>query len=400
MLFQGVVIAGQRVDLRVREGCIVAVCPVEGVGMKALHPEGGEPVMDGGMLTPHFAEPHCHLDAALTGERSPNRSGTLHEGIENWSSIRDGLTTEDVLDRARRAVDWYVSWGATRIRTHVDTGSMVAVQALLELREALKDQVEIQVVAFPQEGILRAPGRREAWEAAVAAGCDAVGAIPHFERTHEEGRESVRMAFALAEKHGCQVDLHCDETDDPESRNLEVACEEALTRGWSDRVIAGHCTAMHSYPDDYAAKVIEMVVASGVQVVANPLDNVVLQGRNDGYPKRRGITRVDELWAAGATVGIGHDSVVDPWYRLGTANLVDAAYMLLHVAQLTQEDEMRRVFETLHTDNHRCFGGAPVLQVGAVASFLWWDAVDPIEVLRSRPRPRVFQAGVAVGPTG
>ena len=400
MLFQGVVVAGQWVDLRVRANRIEAVRPISGTGMKALHPEADEEVVLGGMLTPHFAEPHCHLDAALTGERVPNRSGTLVEGIENWSAIRDGLSAEDVTTRARRAVDWYVSWGATRIRTHVDTGSMVAVEALLALRDSLKGRVELQVVAFPQEGILRAPGRREAWEAAVAAGCDAVGAIPHFERTTLEGWQSVRMAFELAEQHDCQVDLHCDETDDPMSRNLEVACEEALARGWDDKVIAGHCTAMHSYPDPYAAKVIELVVASGVQVVANPLDNIVLQGRYDGYPKRRGITRVDELWAAGATVGIGHDSVMDPWYRLGTANLVDAAYMLLHVAQLTSEDEMRRVFETLHKDNHRCFGGAPVLEEGCEASFLWWDAADAIEVLRSRPRPRVFQAGEEVVVSG
>ncbi len=396
MLFQGVVVSGHWVDLRVRNGQIEAIRPVSQQGIAALHPEEGESVVLGGMLTPHLAEPHCHLDAALTGERSPNRSGTLVEGIENWARIRDELTHEDVTARARRAIDWYRSFGTTRIRTHVDTASEVAVDALLSLRDALKGQVELQVVAFPQEGILRAPGREEAWEQAVAKGCDAVGAIPHFERTVEEGWRSVRMAFALADKYGCQVDLHCDETDDPMSRNLEVACQEALQRGWADKVIAGHCTAMHSYPDPYAAKIIELVVASGVQVVANPLDNIVLQGRYDGYPKRRGITRVDELWAAGATVGIGHDSVMDPWYRLGTANMVDAAYMLVHVAQLTSEDEMRRVFGTLCGDNHRCFGGAPVLEEGATATFLWWDAADPIEVLRSRPRPRVFQDGAEV----
>lgn len=393
MLFQGVVVEGQWVDLRVRDGRIAAIRSVSEQGLAALHPEPGEEVVLGGMLTPHLAEPHCHLDAALTAERCPNQSGTLVEGINNWSKIREGLTAEDVTDRARRTIDWYRSWGTTRIRTHVDTGSEVAVDALLQLREALAGEVELQIVAFPQEGILRGPGRREAWERAVAKGCDAVGAIPHFERTTQEGWASVRMAFDLAEAHGCQVDLHCDETDDPGSRNLEVACQEALDRGWTDRVIAGHCTAMHSYPDPYAAKVIELVAASGVQVVANPLDNIVLQGRYDGYPKRRGITRVDELWAAGCSVGIGHDSVMDPWYRLGTANMMDAAYMLLHVAQLTSEDEMRRVFGTLCGENHRCFGGAPALVEGAQATFLWWDAADEIEVLRSRPRPRVFSGG-------
>jgi len=384
------------VDLRVRDGRISAIHPVDASGPDALHPEVDESVVIGGMLTPPFAEPHVHLDAALTGERAPNRSGTLIEGIANWSTLRDQLTAEDVQSRARRAVDWYVGCGALRIRTHVDTGSRVAVDALLALRDELAPAVELQVVAFPQEGILRASGRREAWEAAVAAGCDAVGAIPHFERTTEEGWQSVRLAFELAEQHDCAVDFHCDETDDPGSRNLEVVCAEALDRGWHDRVVAGHCTALHSYPNPYAAKVIALVAESGVQVVANPLDNTVLQGRYDGYPRRRGITRVDELWAAGASVGIGHDSVMDPWYRLGTANLVDAAYMLVHVAQLTSELEMRRVLGTLHGENHRPFGSIPTLEVGEPATFLWFDAADAIEVLRSRPRPRVFRNGVEV----
>jgi cytosine deaminase len=396
MLFQGVVVGEQWVDLRVRDGRIAAIHTVDVSGPDALHPEPDEDVVIGGLLTPPFAEPHVHLDAALTGALVPNRSGTLVEGIKNWAKIRDALRTEDVLVRARRTVDWYVGWGTMRIRTHVDTGSRVAVDALLGLRDELAPEVELQVVAFPQEGILRAADRREAWEAAVAAGCDVVGAIPHHERTAEEGWQSVRMAFDLAEKHDCAVDLHCDETDDPGSRNLEVVCAEALDRGWTDRVVAGHCTALHSYPNPYAAKVIDLVAESGVQVVANPLDNTVLQGRYDGYPRRRGITRVDELWAAGASVGIGHDSVMDPWYRLGTANLVDAAYMLVHVAQLTSEVEMRRVFATLHTENHRPFGSIPALDEGAPATFLWFDAADPIEVLRSRPRPRVFRDGVEV----
>ena len=247
-------------------------------------------------------------------------------------------------------------------------------------------------MAFPQEGILRQPGQRENWEQAVAMGCDAVGAIPHFERTTEEGWESVRMAYDLAEKHDVLLDFHCDETDDPGSRNLEVVCAEAMKRGFQRRVVAGHCTAMHSYPNPYAAKIIQLVVEAGVQVVANPLDNVVLQGRYDSYPKRRGITRVDELWAAGACVGIGHDSVMDPWYRLGTANLVDAAYMLLHVGHLTSEAEMARVFSTLYTDNHQPFGGIPTLKIGDAANVVWWPQDNPIDVLRIRPTPSVYFA--------
>ena len=282
----------------------------------------------------------------------------------------------------------YASHGTLRVRTHVDTGSLLAVETLIDLKtEALERGIELQVVAFPQEGILRAPGRQAQWEAAVALGCDAVGGIPHFERTAEEGWQSVRMAFDLAEKHGVMVDFHCDESDDPGARNLEVVCAETLDRGFAGRVVAGHCTALHSYPNPHAAKVIELVAESGVQVVANPLDNVVLQGRYDSYPRRRGLTRVDELWAAGALVGIGHDSVQDPWYRLGTADMLDPAYMLLHLGQLTSDAEMRRIFFCLSGDNHLAFGGPPELVEGARAQLLWWEDLDPVEILRARPVP-------------
>lgn len=369
------------VDLR-WDGGVHTVAPAH-----TLPPAPGDELVEGGLLTPPFAEPHVHLDAALLGPRAPNRSGTLREGIANWARLREELTPEDVAARAEATIALYRSWGVLRWRTHVDTGSRVAVEALLALRARTPG---LQVVAFPQEGIFRAPGRRAAWEAAVRAGCDAVGAIPHFERTTEEGWESVRLAFSLARELGLAVDLHCDETDDPGSRNLEVACAEALD-GPVRHVVAGHCTALHSYPDPYAAKVCELVAAAGVQVVTNPLDNVVLQGRYDGYPRRRGLTRVDQLWAAGATVGIGHDSVQDPWYRLGTANLLDAAYMLVHVGHLTSEADMKRVVRTLHTDNHLPFGAPPRVEPGAT-ELLHWPVPDEVELLRVRPRPRVLVA--------
>lgn len=388
MVFKSVLVDGELCDVHVH-GCEIAAITAPG----ALVPAPGEDDLVGGMLTPPTAEPHVHLDAVLLGARVPNRSGTLREGIANWASLRPGLTRQDVLERARTVVGWYRSHGTLRVRTHVDTGSLVAVEALLELRAELAGHVEIQLVAFPQEGILRAPGRREAWAEAVALGCDAVGAIPHFERTTEEGWASVRLAYDLAERHGAKLDFHCDETDDPGSRNLEVVCAQAIDRGFGGRVVAGHCTAMHSYPNPYAAKVCELVATAGVQVVVNPLDNVVLQGRYDGYPRRRGIARVDELWAAGAKVGIGHDSVMDPWYRLGTANLLDAASMLVHVGQLTGEHEMRRVLRTLSQENHLPFGAAPRVAVGEPATMLWYAAADEIEALRTRERPRVYVDG-------
>ena len=277
----------------------------------------------GGMVTPLLAEPHVHLDAVLLGARAPNRSGTLREGIRNWAMLREQLTEEDVRARALEVVGWYVRQGTLKIRTHVDTGCPVAVRALLQLRaELAQDQSlgcpELQVVAFPQEGILTDLKKRKAWEEAVHLGCDAVGAIPHFERSTEEGWASVRLAFALAEKHGLRVDLHCDETDDPGSRNLEVAAVDALDRGMGDRTVAGHCTALHSYPNPYAAKVIEWVARSGILVVCNPLDNSVLQGRYDNYPRRRGLTR------GGPALGGGREG--GHRARLGGGPLVPAGH--------------------------------------------------------------------------
>lgn len=387
-LFRNVRLGDAACDVRRRGRTLLAVAPA---GSLRSEPTD-DVVRDGGWLTPPLAEPHVHLDAALLGARRPNRSGTLREGIANWAELRESLTAEDLEARALQTADMYASWGALRIRTHVDTGSRLAVEVLVGLVPQLRARgIELQVVAFPQEGILRAPGRREAWEAAVAAGCDAVGAIPHFERTTEEGWRSVRLAFDLAEKHGRKLDFHCDETDDPGSRNLEVVCAEAIDRGLAGQVVAGHCTALHGYPNPYAAKVCELVAASGVQVVCNPLDNVVLQGRYDGYPRRRGLTRVDELWAAGATVGIGHDSVQDPWYRLGTANLLDAAYMLVHVGHLTGEAQMARVFDALIAANHLPWGGPPRLAEGYTGAVLWWPSADPVDLLRDRPRPAVLR---------
>ena len=399
MLFRDAWLDGARVDLRIDGAQITAVAPA-----CSLAPQAGEAVIAGGLLSPHFAEPHVHLDATQLGARYPNVSGTLVEGIANWAKARATLTVGDVRERALTTLRWYAARGTTRVRTHVDTASAVAAEALLALREELKSgfpgvpglTVELQVVAFPQEGILRGPGREDAWRRVVEMGCDAVGAIPHFERTTDEGWRSVRLAFELAEQHGLQLDLHCDETDDPGSRNLEVVCAEAIDRGFQGRVVCGHCTALHSYPNPHAAKVIALVAEAGVQVVANPLDNVVLQGRYDHYPKRRGLTRIDQLWDAGAVVGIGHDSVVDPWYRLGRADMLDAASMAVHLGHLTGIAQMNRAFRTLHHENHLPFGAPPALIEGGRADLLWFAAADPVEALRLRERPRVFQRGLEI----
>jgi len=382
---------GQRVDLDISDGHIQSVSSAT----PAPRPE----VLSGGMVCPHFAEPHVHLDATQLGARRPNRSGTLFEGIDNWAVLRASLDAEDVRARALKTVRWYLAHGTSRIRTHVDTASRTAAAALIALRDELTNPevlgmpVQIEVVAFPQEGILTDPQREADWREVVQMGCDAVGCIPHYESSHEAGDATVRMCFDLAEAHGLKVDLHCDETDDPAWRALLAVCDETERRGMGGRVVAGHCTAMHSWPDRLAEDACARVAGSGVQVVTNPLDNIVLQGRGDRYPKRRGLTRVDELWDAGAVVGIGHDSVVDPWYRLGTANMLDPAYMLIHAGHLTGEAQMERVFRTLHSDNHMPFGKPPSLRPGASADFLWFTAPDPIEALRTRRPPRVFYRG-------
>ncbi len=385
---------GRRVDILVEHGRIASIAPA---GAPEAYPEHS-----GGMVCPHFAEPHVHLDATQLGARRPNRSGTLFEGIANWASLRSTLDAEDVRQRALETVRWYRAQGTTRIRTHVDTACRPAAEALIALRAELRHPgtvglpIELEIVAFPQEGILTDPQREADWRAVVALGCDAVGCIPHYEGSHEAGDATVRMCFDLAEAHGLKVDLHCDETDNPDWRALLTVCEETQRRGMGGRVVAGHCTAMHSWPDALAETACARVADAGVQVVTNPLDNIVLQGRGDRYPKRRGLTRVDELWAAGAAVGIGHDSVVDPWYRLGTANMLDPAYMLVHAGHLTGEDEMVRVFETLHRENHLPFGDVPTLAPGEPATFLWFRAHDPIEALRTREPPRVFYLGQEV----
>jgi len=385
---------GTQVDVVTENGRIESITHHDPLG-----PPG---TIEGGMICPHFAEPHVHLDATQLGARMPNRSGTLFEGIDNWASLREQLTVADVRERALKTLGWYVRHGVTRVRTHVDTAGRPAAEALLALREELKHpdllgaSVHLQVVAFPQQGILTSPQRKADWEAVVAMGCDAVGCIPHYEASHADGDATVRLCFDLAEHHGVRVDLHCDETDDPSWRALLTVCQETARRGYGGRVVAGHCTAMHSWPDAVAEDAIQAVVNAQVQVVTNPLDNIVLQGRGDRYPKRRGLTRVDELWAAGATVGIGHDSVVDPWYRLGTANLLDPAYMLIHAGHLTGEADMMRVFRTLHHENHLPFGSPPRLEKGAPANLLWFAEANPIEAVRLRRTPRVFQNGIEI----
>ncbi len=388
-------LADRFVDMELRNGFITQIVdagasPVRAKGLDA----------QGGLLSPPYADPHIHLDAALLGADYPNQSGTLWEGIANWAKAKTKLTRADTLRRATQVLRWCVAHGTTSVRSHADTGCTIGVDALLSLRQEVADWCTLEVVAFPQDGIYTGSGREKALRRALEAGCDAVGAIPHYERTTAEGTTSLRHIFELAAEFGSKVDVHCDETDDPGSRHLETLCALTIDHKLQGRVVAGHCTAMHSYPTAYADKVIGWVVEAQVQVVANPLDNIVLQGRFDDYPKRRGITRIPELLAADAHVGIGHDSVMDPWYPLGTGNLLDAASMLIHVCQMTSIDEMNRIFRVVTEDNHRPFGRSPRLVVGEPADLLVHTVDSPIEVLRTRKPPRwVLRGGNVIAET-
>ncbi|ENY71150.1 cytosine deaminase [Aeromonas diversa CDC 2478-85] len=292
---------------------------------------------EGGLAIPPFVEPHIHLDTTQTaGEPSWNLSGTLFEGIERWAERKALLTHDDVNRRAIQTLKWQIANGIQFVRTHVDVSDpeLVALKAMLEVREEMAPWVELQIVAFPQEGIRSFPNGLELLEEALRLGADVVGAIPHFEFTREYGVESLHRMFELAERYDTLIDVHCDEIDDEQSRFVETLATLALERGWGERVTASHTTAMHSYNGAYASRLFRLLRMSGINFVANPLVNIHLQGRFDTYPKRRGITRVKEMLESGINVCFGHDDVFDPWYPMGTANMLQVLHMGLHVCQL------------------------------------------------------------------
>lgn len=291
----------------------------------------------GGLAIPPFIEPHIHLDTTQTaGEPNWNQSGTLFEGIERWAERKALLSHEDVKARAWKTLRWQIANGIQFVRTHVDVSdpSLTALKAMLEVKQEVAPWVDLQIVAFPQEGILSYPNGESLLEEALRLGADVVGAIPHFEFTREYGVESLHIAFRLAQKYQRPLDIHCDEIDDEQSRFVETVAALALKEGIGPRVTASHTTAMHSYNGAYTSRLFRLLKLSGINFVANPLVNIHLQGRFDTYPKRRGITRVKEMLESGINVCFGHDDVFDPWYPLGTANMLQVLHMGLHVCQL------------------------------------------------------------------
>jgi len=379
---------------------------ISSVGPAGSIPAAGRQELDaaGRLLSPPLVDPHVHMDAVLTvGEPRYNESGTLIEGIQTWSERKATLTHADVKDRAREAILWEVAQGTGLIRSHVDVcdPNLVALRALLELREEVCDIVELRLIAFPQDGILSFPKGKELMREAMRLGCDVIGGIPHYEWTREDGVEEVNFLFDLAKETGAPIDLHCDETDDEQSRFLEVVAARTMRDGMQGRVVAGHTTAFGSYNDAYAFKLLQILKRAGVTIVANPLDNIVLQGRFDTYPKRRGMTRVKELDAAGVNVACGHDSIMDPWYPLGRGSMLDAVSMLVHVAQMTGRAELFRAYDMVTVNPARA---AEIpdwrIAVGAPANFVVFDCSDEAEAIRLRPAARwVVRQGTVVAET-
>ncbi|UIE39175.1 cytosine deaminase [Leptodesmis sichuanensis] len=371
------------VDIAIQQGVVTAIAPkIAGAAKITLD-------IQQQLVSPPFVESHIHLDSALTaGQPRWNQSGTLFEGIEIWRERKQSLSLEDIKQRAIATLKQQASQGVLFVRSHADVSeaSLTALQALLEVREAVKDWITLQVVAFPQDGIYGSPNNETLLEKALEMGADAVGGIPHYELTREDGVQSIHRIFALAEKYDRLIDIHCDEIDDDQSRFLEVVAAYAIRSEMGSRVTASHTTAFASYNNAYAFKLLGFLRRTEINFIANPLINITLQGRTDTYPKRRGVTRVKELWQQGMNVSFGHDCIQDPWYPLGTGNMLDVASMGLHVCQMTGTAEMNACYDmvtwngakTLHLDDR--YG----IEVGKPANLIVLDAQDRYDALRKR----------------
>ncbi len=374
---------GRIADIGIKGDRITAIDTLTGA-------EAGE-VIDayGDLVSPPFVDPHFHMDATLSyGIPRVNASGTLLEGIGLWGELKEIVTVEDMVARGLRYCDWAASMGLLAIRSHVDTcdDRLLGVQAMLELRDKVKGYIDLQLVAFPQDGFYRDPTARDNTIRALDMGVDVVGGIPHFERTMADGAASVRELCEMAAQRGLRVDMHCDETDDPMSRHVETLAQEVTRLGLQGRAAGSHLTSMHSMDNYYVSKLLPLIAEAGLAAIPNPLINITIQGRHDTFPKRRGLTRVKEMQAHGIPVGFGQDCVRDPWYPLGTGDMLDVAFMGLHVAQMTHPEEMRRCFDMVTEGNAGILNLEGYgLHVGAKASLVVLDAGNPVEALRLRP---------------
>ncbi|MFE0756562.1 amidohydrolase family protein [Inquilinus sp. NPDC058860] len=386
------------IDIGIEGGRIVAVEP-------RLAAEAGQEIdVTGRLAAPPFVDSHFHLDATLSlGLPRLNRSGTLLEGIALWGELKPRLTQEAVIARALTYCDLAVAQGLLAIRSHVDVcdDRLLAVEALLEVKRRVAPYLDLQLVAFPQDGLFRSATAERNLLRALDLGADVVGGIPHFERTMADGAASVRRLCEIAAERGLPVDLHCDESDDPLSRHIETLAAETHRLGLGGRVTGSHLTSMHSMDNYYVSKLIPLMREAGVAAIANPLINITLQGRHDSYPKRRGMTRVPELMAAGITVALGQDCVMDPWYAMGSADMLEVAHMAVHVGQMTALDAIGRCFAAVTTEAAKILGlDGYGLAPGCRADMVVLQAADPFEAVRLKAtRLLVLRAGRVVART-
>jgi cytosine deaminase len=353
------------------------------------------------LVSPPFIDPHFHMDATLSlGLPRMNVSGTLLEGIALWGELRPIVTKEELVERALRYCDLAVTQGLLFIRSHVDTSDpkLVTAEALLEVKEKVKPYIDLQLVAFPQDGYYRARDGVRSLARALDMGVDIVGGIPHFERTMDEGKASVEALCRIAADRGLPVDMHCDETDDPMSRHIETLAAETIRFGLQGRVAGSHLTSMHSMDNYYVSKLIPLMAEARINVIPNPLINIMLQGRHDTYPKRRGMTRVRELMDAGLNVSFGHDCVMDPWYSMGSGDMLEVGHMAIHVAQMAGIEDKKKIFDALTVNSAKTLGLEGYgLEKGCNADLVVLQAVDTVEALRLKPnRLAVIKRGKVI----
>jgi cytosine deaminase len=370
-------------DICIDQGVIVKIAEnVTDKGSKEID-------VSGKLVSQPFIDLHLHLDAALTaGRPNYNMSGTLLEGIEIWSEYKKSMTGDDIRVRALQAIMWEILHGTLYIRTHVDIcdSEQKALHVLLQLKEELKDFVSLQIVAFPQDGLLSDKNNLKLMEKALKAGADLVGGIPHNEWTREDGIKSIDILFQLAKEYDKDIDMHIDETDDDHSRFTEYLAAKTIRESYYERVSASHTTAMHSYNNAYAFKLLKLIKNSRINIITNPLDNIALQGRFDTYPKRRGLTRVKEIIEQGINLGMGHDSIMDPWYPLGRGSMLQVAFMCANIAHMTGYNELREIYRAITTNSAKIFRNLSYeIKVGSPANLIIINAKSEYEALRLDP---------------
>ncbi|MEP4380279.1 MAG: amidohydrolase family protein [Alphaproteobacteria bacterium] len=385
-------------DLAISHGQYVDFGGVDPTGAQTIDAEGR-------LCVPGFIEPHIHLDKVMLADSIPvNVSGSLDEAIEILGARKESYSTEDIVTRAGQIIRAAVANGVTRMRTHIDIDTscgLIAFDALLETRRRFSNLVELQIVAFPQKGIVGDPGAEALLREAMDRGADQIGGMPFNEAGPEESREHIEIAFAIARDHDCDVDMHIDETDDPNARTLEMLCEATIAHGWQGRVVAGHTCALAAYPDDYADRVMDMVAEAGIHMITNPATNLMLQGRGDSHPKRRGITRVKELLDRGVNVAFGQDNLRDMFYPFGHDDPLELGFLLAHAAHMSQPDEIEAVFAMTTGSASKVlglkdYGTTP----GCVGDLVILDARTPLEAIVQKPDRRyVIRTGRVVAET-